>query len=157
MGPVCLFRCAYADIRGRLLVGRIGQDRGQRPVARERVNFLAELRGFKLPGEILLLVASVSIQPGRITAKIPEEHHHSAIKDLEEVLAPGRLTPGKAAMLRGELGFPQSLMFGKFGRSQLQPCSNRKNSRALGGNRPANAELRAVIPWMGARFGGEWM
>ena len=49
--------------------------------------------------------------------------------------------------MRGRLGFAQSLMFGKFGRAQLQPFSNRQYSRARRGSHPLNLEIREVIPW----------
>ena len=120
---------------------------------------MAYFLGFNLPneqgnsGEMRRVGVSVSIQPGRSTARFPESRRHAIMRDLEASLAPGRLTPGQAAKLQGELGFSQSLMLGKFDRPQLQPCPNRQQSRALGGSRPLNAELRAVIPWRGHVLG----
>ena len=66
---------------------------------------------------------------------------------MQEILRVGRVSPAQAAKMRGRLGFTQTLMFGKFGRVQLQPFSNRQYSRAVRGAHPLNSELREVSHW----------
>ena len=57
------------------------------------------------------------------------------------------LTPAAAAKVRGELGFAQPLMFGKFGRSLLREFSARQYAKAFGPRFPLTVELRETIDW----------
>ena len=117
------------------------------------VHALAELCGFKLDKDqapapsISLLGAVITFDEEGISAVLPERKRNASVKDLENISAKGRLTPGQAAKIRGRLGFAQSLMFGKFGRVQLQPFTNRQYSRALRSTHSINGEIRDVIPW----------
>ena len=121
--------------------------------AAECVRTLAELCGFGLDKDqshsdsLAILGARVHFGPEGVSATLPEKRRGSLIHDLECILASGELSPGQADKMRGRLGFAQSLMFGKLGRVQLHPFSNRQYSSALRGTHAINAELMDVIPW----------
>ena len=95
----------------------------------------------------LLLGADVAIRPGRVSVSLPSDRRGALISDINDIIRVGILTPGRAAQLRGRLGFPQSLMFWKFGRVMLQPITNRQYSRAIGGPRAINGEIMEVLSW----------
>ena len=117
------------------------------------VHTLAELCGFRLGNDqspspsISLLGATITFEQDGVIAVLPECMRNALIYDIEGILANGKLTPGQAAKIRGRLGFAQSLMFGKFGRVQLQPFTNRQYSRALRSAHAIDGEIRDVIPW----------
>ena len=117
------------------------------------VHTLAELCGFRLdkdqaPAEsIVMLGAQVTFTAEGVSAALLENKRDILVTDLEKIIEAGTLTPGQAAKMRGRLGFAQGLMFGKFGRVQMQPFTNRQYSRALKGPHLLNGELREVIPW----------
>ena len=118
------------------------------------INEIFLLCGFKLDkgkehhpsAHILLLGAQISIDRAGLTASVPEDRRNALIAELEKVLKAGTLTPGLAAKIRGKLGFAQSLMYGRYGRVQLQPLTSRQFSRAVKGRHPLNRELIDVLP-----------
>ena len=57
------------------------------------------------------------------------------------------LTPAAAAKVRGELGFAQPLMFGKFGRALFREFPASQYTKAFGARFPLTVELRGAIDW----------
>ena len=80
---------------------------------------------------------------------LPGPKRLGLIYDLKQILKVGRLTPAQAAKMRGRIGFRQSLLYGRVGRSLLSPFSDRQYSTATGTQRPLSGELRdATRRWI---------
>ena len=73
------------------------------------------------PPNIHLLGADLSFDTVELSARLPARCKVDWAGDINQILAYNQLNPGQAAKLRGRLGFPQSLLFGKAGRALLQP------------------------------------
>ena len=89
----------------------------------------------------------ISFHSDHISDKLPVFKRGEITKSIGGILKSGHLSPGLSAKMRAMIGFAQTFMFGKFGRSQLQPFSDSQYSRAVRGPHPLNQELREVIPW----------
>lgn len=93
---------------------------------------------------LLLLGACVTISSDFVSAALPITRRGALIAELSGILESGRLMPGHAAKIRRRLGFPQSLMFGEFGRVIPQYFTSRQYPRAIRGKHLLDKELREV-------------
>ena len=119
------------------------------------VKGVCEILGFPLEEKkeclpaptIDILGATVSIGSFFVEARLPTGRKGRLISDLKEIAPRGTLTPGKAAKIRGRLGYAQSLMFGRLGRAHLQPFSDRQYAKHGLGKWELNSDLKEVLAW----------
>ena len=95
---------------------------------------LATLLGFKIhpdkltsPTETLkLLGAIITITDKQIIVKNPKTRIRKIRNTIAKILVSKRLTPANAASIRGKIGFAQSLLFGRVGRSKVHELIKRQ-------------------------------
>ena len=68
--------------------------------------------------KITLLGAEIVIEENKIVVKNPREKARKIRTEIAKILQNKRLSPAQAASLRGRIGFSQTLMFGRLGRSR---------------------------------------
>ena len=99
-----------------------------------------------------LFGASIDLTVDSAQASLPAHKVDHLSSGLKQVLSANSLTPAGAAMWRGRLGFAQSLMFGRMGRSLLRPFSARQYADGVSRTWAISDDLKEVSPWRIARL-----
>ena len=97
--------------------------------------------------EIELLGATISLRPGSIDASLPQRKRGELAHDLKQLRSSGVLGPADAAKMRGRLGYFQTLVFGRAGRAQLQPFTERQYAARATAQTVLPPSLKEVTPW----------
>ena len=81
----------------------------------------------------------------RMDAQIKPQRRERLLAEIAEIRSSGRLTPGQASKLRGKLQFTTCSLFGRTGRAQMRPLSERQYqfSGKVGLNGPLRSALKA--------------
>lgn len=87
-----------------------------------------------------LLGAQIVLSQSFVEASLPSHRRETLSKGIRQILPDNRLSPAEAAKWRGELGFAQSLLFGRMGRTVIQPFPHDNTQRivSLNGFCPSN-------------------
>ena len=101
----------------------------------------------KPSNDLVLLGAQVAFNPGAVSAGLPSCKRAEMARGLRLLLSKGTLGPAGAAKWRGELGYFQTLLFGRAGRVMLRPFSERQYSARAHAKTPFPHALRDVAPW----------
>ena len=94
-----------------------------------------------------LLGAALTLGDHRVTAALPERRKLDLVCELRSILSANKLSPGRAAKIRGKLGFAQSLLFGRMGRAHLAPLSARQYCRYPIQGWTLDPQLREILSW----------
>ena len=118
----------------------------------ETIEEFASLLGFKLhpdkkvppTSDIRLLGAQIRILKDRVIAQNPVERIRKIKTEIARILTLKSLSPAQSASFRGRLGFTQSLMFGRIGRSKTHALIARQytKQRSLRLNKDLVHELK---------------
>ena len=132
LDPVASIASAYTCVCvvNELLGLRLGPFKSQRPTT-----------------ALTILGAALTLGAHSIAASLPERKRSELIKFAKEVLARGTLTPAESAMLRVRLGFAQSLLFFRVGRTSLQSFTDRQYCRRNRRAYPLDRPLREALNW----------
>ena len=103
--------------------------------------------------DIELIGSSFSFHHGKAEAPLPQANRDELASDLEIILSKGTLGPAEAARYRGELGFFQTLMFGRAGWALIQPFTERQYASTATTRSKLSPPLRDVAPWRIATVG----
>ena len=138
-----------------------------RAIANEVASMIKEflsILGFKMdPGKnqgpaniIELLGAWFKIDHETATVKATEKRKKKLVEEISQILTEKKLTPAKAARIRGKLGFFTTLCFGRVGRGAAKPIAERqyqphKNSEITEELSKCLLWWRKVIPNLPAR------
>ena len=81
----------------------------------------------------------------RMEVQIKPQRRERLLAEIAEIRSSGRLTPGQASKLRGKLQFTTCSLFGRTGRAQMRPLSERQYqfSGKVGLNGPLRSALKA--------------
>ena len=105
-------------------------------------------KGRKPTCEIDLLGARISFRPGRVDASPPPVPKREELaRGLKQLRPSGVLGPAAAAKMRGRLAYFQTLVFGRAGRAQLQPFTERQYSARATAQTVLSPSLKEAIPW----------
>ena len=91
--------------------------------------------------------------PGEIEASLPTHKCLKYASEIRSILSRNTLGPAEAAKMRGKPGYAQTLLFGRVGRSLLQPFSTMQYDTQANGYTKLSQELEEVIPWWLAQLG----
>ena len=119
----------------------------------ETIEEFATLLGFKIhpdkkvppTSDIRLLGARIRILKDRVIAQNPTDRIRKLKTEIARILSLKKLSPAQSASFRGRLGFTQSLMFGRIGRSKTHALIARQYTRQR--STTLNKELVHELKW----------
>ena len=115
---------------------------------------IEEDKGKKPTTNLTLLGAQIRFPPGWIMETFPMNTRPKYASELRAILARNTLGPAEAAKMRGKLGYAQTLLFGRDGRSPLHPFSDRQYETTSSSSTSLSKDLDDVIPFWLAQLGG---